>query len=139
MGIAIEVCQEKMLLFIIHNHHHHLFFYYYSGHPVAIVGLYINYSGFRCPARLHQNINFFFYRSLDIFKSIGNTNTRFDILVICVMSSTQGFQKKTLYSPAMYPIVYSCYIHTNTFIKFNRNNNKHWILPSEKRLRFFLV
>ena len=58
MGIAIEVCQEKMLLFIIHNHHHHLF-YYYSGHPVAIVGLYINYSGFRCPARLHQNINFF--------------------------------------------------------------------------------
>ena len=53
------------------------------------------------------------------------------------MSSTQGLQKNSFYSYAMYPIVYSFYIHTNTFIKFNRHNNKYWILPSEKYLRFF--
>ena len=53
------------------------------------------------------------------------------------MSSTQGLQKNSFYSYAMYPIVYSFYIHTNTYIKFNRHNNKYWILPSEKYLRFF--
>ena len=97
----------------------------------------INYSGFRCPARLHQNINFFL-QELGYFKSIGNTNTRFDILVICVMSSTQGFQKKTLYSPAMYPIVYSATIHTNTFIKFKQEQQQTLDFTIRKKVKVFI-
>ena len=73
------------------------------------------------------------------FEAIGNRNTIFDILVMCIMSSTQGFHTKKFYPYAIYPIVYSCYIHTNTCIKFNRHNNKHWILLSEKSLRFLVA
>ena len=53
------------------------------------------------------------------------------------MSSTQGLQKNSFYSYAMYPIVYSFYIHTNTYIKFNRHNNKDRILQAEIYFKVF--
>ena len=82
-----------------------------------------------------QQINF--YKNIGYFKIENNTNIIFDFLGIFIKSSTHCLQKNSFYSYPMYPIVYSCCIHTNTYMKFNRQNNKHWILSSENCLRFF--